>query len=117
MQLVITWVIPPLLHLYKSKPHKYIFQIIQHEGQGSLISYLRKNMWSCINSMNTLQCKIKYYSTHSLIKLIVNLSCKGQQHLKKVLDAIFSFINLIKKEGPQKRFYDEFCKSEQMSFR
>ncbi|KYN33494.1 Nardilysin [Trachymyrmex septentrionalis] len=116
-EVFITWVIPPLLHLYKSKPHKYIFQIIQHEGQGSLISYLRKNMWSCINSMNTLQCKIKYYSTHSLIKLIVNLSCKGQQHLKKVLDAIFSFINLIKKEGPQKRFYDEFCKSEQMSFR
>lgn len=117
MQLVITWVIPSLLHLYKSKPHKYILQIIGHEGKGSLISYLRKNMWSCINSIDTLRCEIKHCSMYSLIKLIVNLSYEGQQQLEKVLDAIFSFINLLKTEEPQKRLYDEFYKSEQMSFR
>ncbi|KYN14349.1 Nardilysin [Trachymyrmex cornetzi] len=114
-EVFITWIIPSLLHLYKSKPYEYIFQMIQHKGKSPLISYLRKNMW--INSIDALQYKIKHYSTYSLIKLIVNLSYEGQQHREKVLDAIFSFINLIKKEGPQKTFYDEFFKSERMSLR
>jgi len=61
LQLELTWAMPSLLHLYKSKPHQYISWIIGHEGKGSLISYLRKKMWSPISDNNMFYCETKFF--------------------------------------------------------
>jgi nardilysin len=42
VQVELTWALPSLLHKYKSKPHQYVSWILGHEGQGSLLAYLRK---------------------------------------------------------------------------
>ncbi|XP_011881239.1 PREDICTED: nardilysin isoform X2 [Vollenhovia emeryi] len=116
-QLEVTWTMPSLLDLYKSKPHQYISWIIGHEGKGSLISYLRKKMWSLDMFSGNSESGFEHSSMYALFKLTVVLSYEGQQHLEEVLDAIFSFINLVKKEGPQKRIYDEIYKIEENNFR
>ncbi|XP_012524901.1 nardilysin isoform X2 [Monomorium pharaonis] len=116
-QLEVTWTMPSLLHLYKSKPHQYISWIIGHEGKGSLISYLRKKMWSLDMFSGNSESGFEHSSMYALLKLTVVLSYEGQQHLEEVLDAIFSFINLLKREGPQKRIYDEIYKIEENNFR
>ncbi|XP_018350450.1 PREDICTED: nardilysin-like [Trachymyrmex septentrionalis] len=115
-QLEITWVMPSLYALYKSKPHKYISWLIRHEGKGSLISYLRKNMWNITRSSEKICQNIDTF-TYSVIKVTIDLSNEGKQCVKKVLDAIFSYINLLKKESLQKEIYDEFSKSEENIFR
>lgn len=42
IKLYITFVMPSLEKHYRSKPHDYLAYIIQHEGLGSLSSYLKK---------------------------------------------------------------------------
>lgn len=117
MQLEITWTMPSLLDLYKSKPHQYISWIIGHEGKGSLISYLRKKMWSLDIFSGNSESGFEHSSMYALLKLTIVLTHEGQQHLEEVLDATFSYINLLKKEGPQKRIYDEIYKIEENDFR
>nr|KAF7408943.1 hypothetical protein H0235_013795 [Vespula pensylvanica] len=75
-QIELTWAMPPLHDLYKSKPHHYIAWIIGHEGIED-----------------------------------------GHKHLQDVLNSIFSYINLMRKEGPQKRIYDEISQIEETNFR
>jgi nardilysin len=41
-KLYITWVMPSMEKHYKTKPHDYLAYIIQHEGVGSLNSYLKR---------------------------------------------------------------------------
>ena len=45
-QLDLFWSLPPLLDKYRAKPLSYLSWIIGHEGHGSLIQYLRKNVWA-----------------------------------------------------------------------
>jgi nardilysin len=41
-KLFLTFLLPSLEKHYRSKPHDYISYVIQHEGEGSLSSYLKK---------------------------------------------------------------------------
>jgi len=108
---------PSLLHLYKSKPHSYILWIIKHEGEGSLIDYLRKKQWSSDFLRDNSEDEFEQNSIYTLFNFILDLSHEGLQHVLEVLDAIFSFINLLKRKGPQKRIYDEIYKITENNFR
>lgn len=117
MQVEITWAMPSLLDLYKSKPHQYVSWIIGHEGKGSIISYLRKKMWGIDMLSGNSESGFEHSSMYALMKITVLLTDEGQEHFEEVLDAIFSFINLLRTEGPQKRIYDEIYKIEENNFR
>ncbi|XP_018059060.1 PREDICTED: nardilysin-like [Atta colombica] len=118
-QLHVIWIWPSILNKYRSKPFKYISSIIENKGSGSLTSYLRKKMWAldlfCGNCDN--DNGFGYNSKYVLFEIIVELSREGQQHLNDVLDAIFSFIKLVKKTGPQEWIYNEFYKIGENNFR
>ncbi|KMQ86941.1 nardilysin isoform x3 [Lasius niger] len=108
-QLEVTWAVPSLLDVYEVKPYHYISWIIEHDENGSLISYLRKKMWGTDVFCYTGEYGFEHTSIYSLLKFTVQLTDEGQKHLEEVLDAIFSFINLWRMEGPQERIYDEMC--------
>ncbi|XP_018057367.1 PREDICTED: nardilysin-like [Atta colombica] len=119
IQLHITWTLPSLLNLYRSKPNKYISWIIEHKGNNSLTSYLRKKMRGldvfCGNCDNDND--FGYNSMYVLFEIIIELTDEGLKHLRDVLEAIFSFINLIKKTGPQESIYNELYKIGNNNFR
>lgn len=88
-----------------------------YEGKGSLISYLREKMWCLgIFSGNT-ERGFEHNSMYGLFNLTLMLTEQGHKHLPEVLNATFSFINLMRKEGPQKRIYDEIHQIKEMNFR
>ncbi|KYN41278.1 Nardilysin, partial [Trachymyrmex septentrionalis] len=118
-QLHVTWALPAI-DSYRSKPYKYISWIIEHKGNGSLTSYLRKKMWGldvfCGNCDNDND--FGYNSMYVLFEIIVELTHKGvQQHQQDVLNALFSFINFVKKTGPQESIYNELYKIGKNNFR
>ncbi|XP_017752516.1 PREDICTED: nardilysin-like isoform X2 [Eufriesea mexicana] len=115
-QVKLTWSMPPLHDLYKSKPHQYLSWIIGYEGKGSLISYLRRNMWCLKIFSGNEESGFEHNSMYALFSLSLMLTEQGYNHLPEVLNAIFSFINLMHKEGPQKRIYDEIYQIKQMNF-
>ncbi|KYM87526.1 Nardilysin, partial [Atta colombica] len=116
-RLQITWALPSFSDFYKCNSYQYISWSIGYKGKGSLISYLRKKMWSPTSDNSMFNCESQQNSLYSLIQLTIALTSKGRKHLEDVLDAIFSFINLLKTAGPQKEIYNDFCKIRQNTFR
>ncbi|KAG5345102.1 NRDC protein, partial [Acromyrmex charruanus] len=119
LQLHVTWVLPSLLNLYRSKPIKYISWIIEHKGSNSLTSYLRKKMWGldvfCGNCDNDND--FGYNSMYVLFEIIVKLTDKGLSNVEHILCAIFSFLKLIKRMGPPESIYKELYKIGNNNFR
>ncbi|KYN27508.1 Nardilysin [Trachymyrmex cornetzi] len=107
-QIHVTWALPSLLNLYRSKPCKYISWIIEHKGKDSLTSYLRKKMWGLDVFSGT-------YNNDNVAT--VELTDEGVKHQREVLDAVFSFINLVKRTGPQESIYNELIKIGKNNFR
>ncbi|KAG5339105.1 NRDC protein, partial [Acromyrmex heyeri] len=116
-RLQITWALPSFSDFYKCNSYQYIPWLIGYKGKGSLISYLRQKMWSPTSDNNMFCCEIQQNSLYSLIQLTIALTSKGQKHLEDILDAIFSFINLLKTAGPQKEIYNNIYKIKQNMFR
>ena len=69
-------------------------------------------MWSPISDEKMNYCEIQQNSLYSSIQLTIILTSKGRKHLEDVLDAIFSFINLLKRAGPQEAIYNDICGSK-----
>ncbi|XP_078042474.1 nardilysin [Augochlora pura] len=116
-QVDLTWVMPSLQDMYKSKPHEYVLYVIGHKGKGSLMSYLKKKMW-CVNICSDVEeIGFEHNSMYLLATLSLKLTEQGLEHLQEVLNAVFSYINMVRKEGPQKRMYDEIHKIREMTFR
>ncbi|KAK0085743.1 hypothetical protein PV325_004480 [Microctonus aethiopoides] len=116
-QIELTWAMPSLYHLYRAKPHQYVSWIIGHEGKGSLISYLRKKMWALDICSGNDESGFEHSSMYALFNLSITLTDEGYAHLKEVLDAIFSYINMMRKLGPQQRIYDEIHMIEDTNFK
>ncbi|XP_029044201.2 nardilysin [Osmia bicornis bicornis] len=116
-QVDLTWSLPPVQHLYKSKPHEYISWVLGHKGKGSLMSYLEKKMWCLDLDIDNANSGFADTSMYALFTISLTLTEEGQKQLSEVLNAIFSFINLMQREGPQKRIFDEMQQIMEMNFR
>ncbi|XP_043474381.1 nardilysin-like [Leptopilina heterotoma] len=116
-QIELTWSMPPLHHLYKSKPHQYVSWIIGHEGKGSLINYLRKKMWCLDIFTGNAEGGFEHSSMYALFSLCLTLTDEGHKHLKEVLEAVFSYINMVRKNGPDQRIYNEISLIEKTNFK
>ena len=108
---------PSLLHQYKCKPLNYLSSIIGHEGKGSLVSYLRKKRWCLDLISGNDESGFQYNTMYSTYSLYMYLTEEGCENLQEICDEVFSYINMLKKAGPQERIYKELEKIEEISFR
>ncbi|RVE46874.1 hypothetical protein evm_008435 [Chilo suppressalis] len=113
----LTWCMRSLISEYQSKPHQYISYLLGHEGKGSLLSYLRKKVWALGIYTGNSESGIDYTSMYSLFSTQVVLTKNGLDHIDEVLEAIFSYINMLRKLGPSERIYNEIKAIEETSFR
>ncbi|XP_013184144.2 nardilysin [Amyelois transitella] len=116
-ELHLTWCMRSLISEYESKPHQYISYLLGHEGKGSLLSYLRKKVWALGIYTGNSESGIDYTSMHSLFLTQVVLTKEGLDHIDEVLDAIFSYINMLRQLGPSERIFEEIKTIEETSFR
>lgn len=82
-----------------------------------MISYLRQKMWCLDIFSGNSESGFEHSSMYALFRLALVFTDEGHKHLEEVLDAIFSFINLMKQEGPQRRIFDEIQQIEDNNFR
>ncbi|KAM3963851.1 nardilysin [Aphomia sociella] len=113
----LTWCMRSLISEYESKPHQYISYLLGHEGKGSLLSFLRKKVWALDIYTGTSENGYDYTSMHSLFPVQVVLTQDGLEHVDQVLEAIFSYISMLRKLGPSERIYEEIKTIEETSFR
>ncbi|XP_056633066.1 nardilysin [Diorhabda sublineata] len=117
IKLDLNWSLPSLQHKYKSKPLHYVSFLIGDEGRGSLLSYLKKRMWAISIQAGNEETGSDHNSMFALFNISVGLTEEGQKHVFEIIEAVFSYINLLKKVGPQRRIYDEIKLIIDTSFR
>ncbi|XP_052752043.1 nardilysin-like [Galleria mellonella] len=113
----LTWCMRSLISEYESKPHQYISYLLGHEGKGSLLSYLRKKVWALDIYTGTSENGYDYTTMHSLFPIQIVLTQDGLDNIEEVLEAIFSYISMLKQLGPSERIYEEIKTIEETSFR
>ena len=95
--------IPGTRHLYRSKPGQQLGFILGHEGEGSLLSYLKDKGWAISLSAGASEFSRDYGAA----VVTVGLTEKGLEEYKEVLKATIDYIDLMKQSGYQKHVYGE----------
>ncbi|XP_052214600.1 nardilysin-like isoform X2 [Dreissena polymorpha] len=113
----ITWPLPPTQHLYRVKPLEYIATLMNHEGEGSIYSYLKKRNWAYGVLGGNSGEGFDLNTTWSGLDICVTLSDTGIQHVHEVIAAVFEYIDLMKRAGPLEWFYREEQTVEENKFR
>ena len=91
-RMIVTFALPALQNDYKTKPLNYISHLIGDEGEGSLLAYLKEKDWALnlIAGSGIEGDKFKDFNVS------FQLTQEGLRHKAHVLEALFSYIELIK---------------------
>merc|ERR1719468_200162 len=102
-QLSLSWVIPDGRDSYKSNPSNYISHLVGHEGEGSLLSELKRKGW-CSNLYAGARREARGFQ---FFNLIVDLSEEGGEKIQEILKLIYQYFNMQKSQDIQQWVYDE----------
>lgn len=111
-QLIISFALPCIDEYYRHKPESLITYLLGHEGKGSILSYLKAQQWalgltagSGINGSNFKDFNIN-----------ISLTEKGEANIDSIVDVVFSYIQLLKKQPIPHHFYYEKQKLANVAF-
>ncbi|XP_060528404.1 nardilysin-like [Cylas formicarius] len=116
-QINLTWALPSLKSKYRSKPHHYISYLLGDEGKGSLLSYLKKEVWALGTSIGNEEQGIEHNSLYTFFSVNLALTDQGFLHTCETIEAVFAYINMLKYLGPQERIFDEVKNITDTQFR
>lgn len=98
---------------YRQKPLEYLGNILGHEGEGSLLSYLKQHNWAKgITAGTELN-----YQGGGVFAIRVELTEKGLSNQNAVIMSVFQLINRIREQGVQRWLFNEQAQVAQMQFR
>lgn len=101
----------PALH-WRSQPLAYIANILGHEGEGSLLSWLKQQGWAQGLAAGT---SLQYHGG-ALFRVTINLTEEGVQQADQVVAAVYRVLARIRNEGPQQWLYQEQATTAQQAF-
>uniref|UniRef100_A0A2I3TFX3 Nardilysin convertase n=2 Tax=Pan TaxID=9596 RepID=A0A2I3TFX3_PANTR len=114
--LTITWALPPQQQHYRVKPLHYISWLVGHEGKGSILSFLRKKCWALALFGGNGETGFEQNSTYSVFSISITLTDEGYEHFYEVAYAVFQYLKMLQKLGPEKRIFEEIRKIEDNEF-
>ncbi len=110
--LTIAFPMPDYSAQYRAKPLMYIGNLLGHEGEGSLLSLLKAEGWA--EALGAGAGIV--YRGGSAFQVSVNLTEKGLEQREAVLAKLFEYIELMKREGPQRELYEEQAQLASLAF-
>lgn len=102
-QLSISWVIPDSRDQYQSNPSNYISHLVGHEGEGSLLSELKKKGW-CNNLYAGARREARGFQ---FFNLTVDLSEEGGDHIQDIIKLVYQYLNMLKRKRPHEWIFNE----------
>ncbi|XP_034948180.1 insulin-degrading enzyme isoform X2 [Chelonus insularis] len=105
--------LPDLRENFRSSPANYISHLIGHEGDGSLLSALKRAGWSnsLVAGMYTLA-----RGGCNFFNIAVDLTEEGIQHVDDIITLTFQYINMLRQAGPIEWIFEEYKQIAQMEF-
>ncbi len=104
--------IPDVKNFYKKQPISYIASLLGDEGEGSLLSYLKSKGFASSLSAGLGIGGID----EDIFTIDISLTKEGLKHQTEIINAVFGFIELVKKQGIEKWRFDEFKTVLKQSF-
>ncbi|CAF4248358.1 unnamed protein product, partial [Adineta steineri] len=101
--LTINWVIPDHKDLYYCNPESYLSHLIGHEGDGSLLSYLKKLglATGLVSGERNVAPDFSFFT----VDLI--LTIEGLSRWEEIIYIVYQYITMLRKEGPKEWIFDE----------
>lgn len=105
--------LPGVDHLYEAKVLTLIGAHIGHEGRGSLLSYLKAKGWATGLSAGGYGETVDY----GYFAIQIELTPQGLVERAAITRALFSYIELLRREGVAKRFFEEQKRLATLAYR
>ncbi|XP_011313592.1 insulin-degrading enzyme, partial [Fopius arisanus] len=89
--------LPELREHYKSAPAYYVSHLFGHQGDGSLLSALKRKGWAnslAAGKQNAARGELNFFA------VIVDLTEEGIGHIDDIISLMFQYVNMLKTEGP-----------------
>ena len=103
-RMIVTFALPALQNDYVTKPLNYISHLIGDEGEGSLLAYLKEQDWA----LNLIAGSGIEGDSFKDFNVSFQLTQEGLENKALVLEALFSYIDLIKKAASEEwRFHEK----------
>ncbi|MCC7412569.1 MAG: insulinase family protein [Gammaproteobacteria bacterium] len=107
--LSLSFPLPPLKGLYRTKPIDYIANLVGHEGEGSVLAALKRRGW-----VDTLSAGTSLDNRDAaMFSVNITLTRDGSDHVEEIVDHVFDYLDLIRDAGidewrfrEQSRLYD-----------
>ena len=112
-ELKMSWILPSFEKDIDSKPLDYFSHLFGHEGENSLLSYLKEK---------GLALELSAGGDHELggsfstFEIGITLSDKGLENYYDVVEAVFHYAHVLKSKGPQEWVYEEIRDLGNMNF-
>lgn len=102
-----------IISTFKTKPLDYPSYLLKYSGEGSLINYLKSKKLA-----NKLECgSISSNKNFSQFSLSISLTDNGLSNVLSVLEATFSYINLIRSKKVSYEIYNEIQNITKIQFK
>ena len=99
--------------LFASKPGSFITHYLGHEGEGSVLSYLKRLGWA-----ESLGAGAGHGATgFDFFKITISLTKAGLANHKKVTAIVFAYIHLLRNTEPQEWAFREQTMLNEIGFR
>ena len=112
-QLKVSFPIADYRSEYKAKPLSYLGNLVGHEGEGSLLSQLKaEGLAEGLGAGLGLA-----WRGGALFSISVSLTEEGVVNQQRVLQLLFSYLEMLREQGPKEWLYDEQAQLAQLAFR
>jgi secreted Zn-dependent insulinase-like peptidase len=112
-QLQLNFQVPDYRADYRAKPMAYISNLVGHEGEGSLLSQLKRESLADGLSSGTGM----YWRGGALFTVSIALTEKGVANYERVLQQSFAYFEMLREAGPQAWRFKEQSSLAELAFR
>ncbi|KAJ2335854.1 metalloprotease [Coemansia sp. RSA 2681] len=109
----IAFPVPNTKAMYRHDPFKYIAHLIGHEGQGSILAYLKKQGW--VTGLGVWST-VSQNNGFSDFTISINATPEGQGCYADILRAIFAYVKMLVTSGPQEWIQKEMSLMKRIEF-
>ncbi len=112
-QMTVSFPIPDYRDQYRAKPGLYVGNLVGHEGEGSLLSQLKaEGLAESLGAGEGLG-----WNGGALFSISVTLTEKGSKQPQRILQLLFAYMDMLRREGPQDWLYREQSQLADLAFR
>ena len=112
-QLSFNFPIPPVDEHYRSKPARFLANLLGHEGNGSLHQLLKERGW-----IESLGAGVNRLDTgNALLSINIELTPAGRLAIDEIRNLLFGYIELLQKTPLESWRYDEQASAASLAFR